>query len=668
MGLMCNIFKTCSMCRKLLLTFLLVLTGLLAEAQWRPQFKEVMPKDTIYSIREDVRFHSKAVDFHFPEYDFYSSTETGFAFTIDPAKPFRSSIKLEIGALGSTDLQDKMIYVYSAVHSENVDSIRWTFHLKDELREKSYKVWHAGYQIPMDDNIAEWAAGVGATTGKHVSFMEISFTLKDTTKLGRIILQDLLLYEAEYVTLTSTHKLYSEIYTFTPSHVKTPYDNRYVSEFVDYASEDWKDFRTQIGNLQLVAEDSSVSEKDAFDVLLFKLLDRYIFYEPKKLRKEEVVAQFRAYTDTLKYDTFPEYADKVGAKIQRTFEDPHFKIASSFPGTKPVLERSPIRLYKIGGKYLVGAVLNPRYHDQVTLGAEVTHIDGIPIDEKINMELATVSLNLKNEAYVRQAILSRILDKPKNDSTQLRIMSDAGARSERIYYNERLTIPANFKPEHCELKKVSPDIFYYRINLWDSPVYSRLVSNWDSLKTASSIIFDIRGNGGGDKYSVIQLYSMFIDQASTLYKYKPYNAAAYDSITVKPNKHFKFPADKKVYVLIDSGTACASEIFIMAMKRLANVTVIGSDNSMGAMASIVKVFFPSGVVVHTNSLYDFPHFENYRQGIEIQGVAPDILVKPTSIADLRPFDDVLLTTAVSHARGSIKQVSNKKQKPKKTKR
>lgn len=622
--------------------------------QWKPQFIEKLPTDTLFALTKEKGYGSLSKRIHFPEYDFFISTDRGFDLLGDSLTNRTIHLPLSGDIWIDSAFKANQVNLFMRFYTANVKSITFSIYAGLKIWEKTFEQDQDGFQVPLDYGLADWKVIGQEATVKP----EIRIKLNTVNAVAKTIflVQELSLYRSADFSFTSTHPLFSDLFKFKPENRPTTYDNRYPSEFVSHASPDFRDFKTQIGNLKMVQIDTAISEKQAFDRVLLKLLERYPFYEAKKLNRKQVMADFRRDMDTITNAKFAAYATRIGQRIQSTFEDPHFKIVSP-TGHVSTLVKSPVRVYEIRGQLQIGAILDTLYAGKLTLGDQVTHVDGIAVAQRIKQELSGFSLNIRNENSLRQLVLNRLLDKPKSDSTLLTVNGVQGIRKVRLYYNRKLVIAPMFRPVHGERKWVNPDVFYYRINLWDSPVYSMLVSSWNKVVDAKTLVLDLRGNGGGDKYSVVELYSMFINKPTTLYKYKPYGDNRYDSLVVRPNPLFHYGTDKKISILVDNGTACASEIFIMAMKKLPNVTVIGSDRTMGAMASSIRIAFPSGVTIYTNSLMDFPHFDNDKKGIENVGIAPDILKKPQQIQDLRPYNDLILKTAVYQA-GSIANLSN----------
>ena len=148
----------------------------------------------------------------------------------------------------------------------------------------------------------------------------------------------------------------------------------------------------------------------------------------------------------------------------------------------------------------------------------------------------------KIRIFTQQAVQVKIM---KTDGSFFIGSVDFGKR--------RLQVPSNFRPKHCEFKILENSVAYFRINVWSSEVYTRLVNHLGDIRSSNGIIFDIRGNGGGDQFAAMQLISMFLSEPHTVYYYKPLYSekADLDSMVIAPDKLYNI-GKKKVGILIDN--------------------------------------------------------------------------------------------------------------------
>lgn len=162
-------------------------------------------------------------------------------------------------------------------------------------------------------------------------------------------------------------------------------------------------------------------------------------------------------------------------------------------------------------------------------------------------------------------------------------------------------------------------IGYLQINLFSSNVDQEIASELTKLKNLgmTSLIIDLRDNPGGFLNSVINATKLFIQEGPIVYIRDKYSRESVESISNGTN--WTMPT----VVLINSGSASASEIFASALQDYKKATVIGVK-SYGK--GTVQQFMPlnsGGYLKLTINEY-FSSLHNKVNGV---GVSPDIVVE-----------------------------------------
>jgi C-terminal peptidase prc len=185
-----------------------------------------------------------------------------------------------------------------------------------------------------------------------------------------------------------------------------------------------------------------------------------------------------------------------------------------------------------------------------------------------------------------------------------------------------------------------------------------------SQNKAAGIILDLRGNPGGDLGQVLQMAQMFIDQGVVL---KQVERDGDHMITITYSlTHDKFvmtaqsddgsapevkegkripvliPATTPVIVLIDEGSASASEILSGTLQANGRARVMGQPSYGKGVGQVVQ-HFPSERSMHVTT------FEFFPGGVKMDwvGIVPDIEVKLPADADI--LDDPSTDTQLSAA-------------------
>lgn len=140
------------------------------------------------------------------------------------------------------------------------------------------------------------------------------------------------------------------------------------------------------------------------------------------------------------------------------------------------------------------------------------------------------------------------------------------------------------------------------------------------------IVVDLRGNPGGYLDVVLNILDMFLDKKLLVYtegRNKSFNKQ-YFSTNVK-----LVPDDVKLVVLVDEGSASASEIFTGVMKDYGRATIMGTKTfGKGLVQQIFNLPDRSAIIL-TVSQYFTP--KGYQ--INHKGIEPDIKVEPLKLTD-----------------------------------
>ena len=158
---------------------------------------------------------------------------------------------------------------------------------------------------------------------------------------------------------------------------------------------------------------------------------------------------------------------------------------------------------------------------------------------------------------------------------------------------------------------------------------------------ATHFILDLRQNGGGLRDAAVAVADHFLDNGPVLYVDSQQEGERVFSATDET-----LARNEPLVVLIDSGTASASEIVAGALQDRERATLIGNSATFGK-GSVQYVFdLSDGSSVHvTSARWLTPN----RQQLDGQGIAPDILVEVTQ-DDIDAGRDPVLERAAQYLR------------------
>jgi C-terminal processing protease CtpA/Prc len=196
-----------------------------------------------------------------------------------------------------------------------------------------------------------------------------------------------------------------------------------------------------------------------------------------------------------------------------------------------------------------------------------------------------------------------------------------------------------------DFKDYSDGIRYLRVRTFVMPS-TEIVGMIKPIRDAKAVVLDLRGNGGGAEQTMVDLIGPFVgepfEMAQLVSRRKP------ESIRVKPlSPHITCP----LFILVDSASASASEMFARSMQIHKRAIVIG-DRSSGRVNRAGFFWQPigswEGVEFGTEIAVSKVIMED-GEVLETHGVTPDEFCIPTP-TDLRGNKDPCLDRAVAMAR------------------
>lgn len=162
------------------------------------------------------------------------------------------------------------------------------------------------------------------------------------------------------------------------------------------------------------------------------------------------------------------------------------------------------------------------------------------------------------------------------------------------------------------------------------------------LRDSQVMIVDVRLNGGGDDAIALAIASRFSDQPNAVLRK---SARSYLGERPEVGASLAPTAEawlKPVAVIASGDTASAAETFLLAMKQLPQVTLIGQPSN-GALSDTLPKRLPNGwVVTLSNEIYR----DAAGQGYEVSGVAPAVSVPTFNLAAIEAGEDPAIAAAL----------------------
>lgn len=156
---------------------------------------------------------------------------------------------------------------------------------------------------------------------------------------------------------------------------------------------------------------------------------------------------------------------------------------------------------------------------------------------------------------------------------------------------------------------------------------------------ATHYVLDLRGNGGGLLDAAVEIADHFLGEMTVLYQ-----ESKNEGERVFKTTNDTILPDAPLAILVDGGTASASEILAGALQDHERAVLVGSSKTFGKGSVQLVYDLRDGSSVHVTSAR---WFTPNRTQIDQQGLEPDVLVTVTQEAIDAGRDEVLLQ-AIEH--------------------
>lgn len=250
----------------------------------------------------------------------------------------------------------------------------------------------------------------------------------------------------------------------------------------------------------------------------------------------------------------------------------------------------------------------------------IAPLDDTPA-QKAGLKSGDIILKINNESTLNMSIddaVNLMRGKPKT-SVELTI------------YRKNAPKPLDFKitrdiiqVKSVHTRKIENENFLYvRVNSFDKNVTSSVKNALDKAGKLDGIILDLRNNPGGLLNQAVGLSELFIKNGVIVsQKGKVKN----ENIEYKAND--KAPYENlPIVVLINGGTASASEIVSGALQDYKRALIIGENSFGKGSVQVVLPLDSTSAIKLTTAKYYLPSGRT----IQAIGVTPDIIVHPGAV-------------------------------------
>ena len=272
-------------------------------------------------------------------------------------------------------------------------------------------------------------------------------------------------------------------------------------------------------------------------------------------------------------------------------------------------------------------------------GDTLASIDGVPVANVIAGRLA--NSGLRADSFARFRAVGSLFEGPAGTSVRV----DWTNRQRKLrsavlqrYWSQRHLGFTNQRKGKIAILRI--DAFTQSV-AWE---FSKALPN--VLDGASTIVLDLRGNGGGDAEAMADVASLFLDDGTNLGKFADRFGASFELQTyakrlwrVPQLAHVKLP----LVVLTSENTSSAAEIMVAALQAKHRARVIGSTTCGCVLAIRNRHPLPDGGLLDVSE-FDYRTADGVR--LEGLGIKPDETV-PLTRKDVYSRRDTVLEVAKS---------------------
>jgi len=284
--------------------------------------------------------------------------------------------------------------------------------------------------------------------------------------------------------------------------------------------------------------------------------------------------------------------------------------------------------------------------NKVHAGDEVVRLDGYTIDRKDYSDLSYSINLLQPQPQLRLSLVD-----PAGATREVTVMTKYVEHSRLTVvgpelYNQAMLEGDEMDQLYRQRYYKTPEVFAWRLMSFnvDPTVIDAM---YDKAHGSPAIVLDLRGNGGGSVDTLKELLHLFVQKKTKIGDIVGRRST--HELTVSPDgKGYR----GKLFVLVDGGSASASELFARTVQLEHLGTVMG-DTSAGAVME--SQIFPHATGADTITIYaDAVAVNNIvmsdGKSLEGAGITPDIIAIPTP-ADMAAGRDTVLAQAISLAGG-----------------
>ncbi|RBQ07821.1 S41 family peptidase [Pedobacter miscanthi] len=352
-------------------------------------------------------------------------------------------------------------------------------------------------------------------------------------------------------------------------------------------------------------------------IMLWNILKHsFPYMDDVKINQEHLLAKILQEASSAK--THTTYI-KVIERMCSFYNDAHMFI--SIKGMEPSYT-IPISLIRADNKIVVKDVSDKRLMDSIFPGDIILKVNGIPVGKQVDTLIQYVSGSKQKKDLLT---MNRLLNGKKNEKVEVTLLRHEDTHKIEI---ERTKVAQDYTAGNAGyLQKengwAAPGTYYF-----DLTRNSLTDQNFELLKTAKSIIFDLRGYVFDQTISTDLVPALLRDTLSTVRFFNPkilYPDLEHLSFHPGPETYLpniKNRLTQQVIFLTDASAISASESLLGLIKDFKLGTIIGEETA-GTNGDVNIAYLPGNLIVYFSGML-FKNSDGSKH--HLNGVLPDIHV------------------------------------------
>lgn len=188
-------------------------------------------------------------------------------------------------------------------------------------------------------------------------------------------------------------------------------------------------------------------------------------------------------------------------------------------------------------------------------------------------------------------------------------------------------------------KNIFEGVGYLKITTFSDTTYEQFNKALEELEKEkiNSLVIDVRDNGGGYLNSAVSIAELFIEKGKNIYGLESKNGKTFYEDKTKTSRNYK------VAVLMNNGSASASEILAAALKESYGATLVGTTSYGKGTVQETSKLETGGMIKVTTAYWLTPNGNK----INGKGINPDIEANSAYYENMPYEEDVQLQSAIN---------------------